>query len=292
MPKFAQDQCIFFCQQSEGATNSSWCFSREKPLSVARRDLSPEKIHCSGLNWPGVCSSSDLARSTFGLPCFHAPQLRKRCYCGGEILVAWANSAYMRDGLILTMLTMKGTLRSVSPHPEKFKVCRRAHSRRLFACITFHYAFVCLKVKRDKELQCMWTESKYLQHNIAYHADITQMFPDLNRIWNLVSPSPLSAKDSHKVFVQPARPASIVFRRKLRKLLHKWDVTFLSLYQSIPYEAYKGILFVHKDPFLCTQRYLFVPPCSPPFSPSHFIIPPSSPLLSLILLMPHTPTMA
>ena len=25
--------------------------------------------------------------------------------------------------------------------------------------------------------------------------------------------------------------------------------TFFNLYQSIPYEAYKGILFVHKDPF-------------------------------------------
>jgi hypothetical protein len=40
-----------------------------------------------------------------------------------------------------------------------------------------------------------------------------------------------------------------------------------------PYEAYKRILFVHKDPFFCTQRYLFIPTSSPPFSPSHLIIP-------------------
>jgi hypothetical protein len=50
-------------------------------------------------------------------------------------------------------------------------------------------------------------------------------------------------------------------------------ITFLSLYQSIPYEAYKGILFVHKDPHFCTQRYSFVPTSSSPFSPIHLIIP-------------------
>jgi hypothetical protein len=57
-------------------------------------------------------------------------------------------------------------------------------------------------------------------------------------------------------------------------------ITFLSLYQSIPYEAYKGILFLHKDHFFCTQRYLFVPTSSPPFCLSHVIIPSSSPLFS------------
>jgi hypothetical protein len=51
------------------------------------------------------------------------------------------------------------------------------------------------------------------------------------------------------------------------------SITFLSLYQNNPYEAYKGILFVYKDAFFCTQKYLFVPTSSPPFSPSHLIIP-------------------
>jgi hypothetical protein len=58
-------------------------------------------------------------------------------------------------------------------------------------------------------------------------------------------------------------------------------ITILILYQSTPYEAYEayeGILFVHKDPFFCTQRYLFVPTSSLPFSPRHLIIVPSSPL--------------
>ena len=31
------------------------------------------------------------------------------------------------------------------------------------------------------------------------------------------------------------------------------NITFLSLYQSIPYEAYKGILFVHRSIFLLTK---------------------------------------
>jgi hypothetical protein len=62
-------------------------------------------------------------------------------------------------------------------------------------------------------------------------------------------------------------------------------ITFLSLYKSIPYEAYKRILFVHKDTYLFLQvlPYSLLAIWSSPF----FFI-----LLSLILLMPHTPTMA
>jgi hypothetical protein len=47
----------------------------------------------------------------------------------------------------------------------------------------------------------------------------------------------------------------------------------LTMYLFIPYEAYKGIKFVHKDPLFCTQRYFLVPTSSPPFSPSPLIIP-------------------
>jgi hypothetical protein len=57
-------------------------------------------------------------------------------------------------------------------------------------------------------------------------------------------------------------------------------MTFLSLYQSVPYEAYKDPFFAYKDPNFRTQIHLFVPTSSPPFSTSHLIIIPSSLLFS------------
>jgi hypothetical protein len=48
---------------------------------------------------------------------------------------------------------------------------------------------------------------------------------------------------------------------------YKTNITFLSLYQSIPYEAYKGILFVHKDPFFWHTKILI---CSYKFSSIFF----------------------
>jgi hypothetical protein len=86
-------------------------------------------------------------------------------------------------------------------------------------------------------------------------------------------------------YLQGWRFAPITTYINLQSLIHHlfeytmhWNgglgITFLSLYQSIPYEAYKGILLLHKDSFFCTQRYLFIPTSFSLFSPSHLIIPP------------------
>lgn len=48
------------------------------------------------------------------------------------------NFSNERDELTLTMLTINGTFISVKPHPDKFKVFKGTHSRRLLACSTFH----------------------------------------------------------------------------------------------------------------------------------------------------------
>ena len=57
------------------------------------------------------------------------------------------------------------------------------------------------------------------------------------------------------------------------------ELSIHNILEPPPEHGYKGILFVHKDLFFCTQRYLFVPTSSSPFSSSHWSSP-SSPLFS------------
>lgn len=123
---------------------------------------------CVAVDWSGVCFGPDRVSAAFNPPCrfpctdgiiaylyssfFHVsavpgqwlhweyeestPSSRIK----SPRISTWITFCMLTKFKILTLmiLTIEGTLRSVSPHPDKFKMRKVTHIRRLRACIACH----------------------------------------------------------------------------------------------------------------------------------------------------------